>query len=211
MEILMKEFVKIYGKRYSHQLAIDVRKEPFKWLLASILFAAPIRESTATKTYRVFEKYGYTTPSKILEAGWDEIVRCLDEGGYTRYDFKTADKILEVCRNLAKEGLQEIYEKAKDGKDLENKLKNLAKGIGDATISIFLREMDVWEKATHPISKYAEMAAKNLGLWKNGLRKVEGVDEVELEIALMKLGRDYCRKGKCNRCPLKSLCINELQ
>ena len=164
MEILMKEFVKIYGKRYSHQLAIDVRKEPFKWLLASILFAAPIRESTAMKTYRVFEKYGYTTPSKILEAGWDEIVRCLDEGGYTRYDFKTADKILEVCRNLAKEGLQEIYEKAKDGKDLENKLKNLAKGIGDATISIFLREMDVWEKATHSISKYAEMAAKNLGL-----------------------------------------------
>lgn len=205
--VKLQEFVKIYGKRYSEQLAIDLRKEPFKWLLASVLFAAPIRESTAMKTYKIFDKYGYTTPRKILEAGWDEIVRCLDEGGYTRYDFKTADKILEVCRNLVKEDLHEIYKKAKDGKDLEKRLKNLSKGIGDATISIFLREMDIWEKATHPISKYAEMSAKNVGLWEDGLKEVEGIDKVELEIALMKVGRDYCRKNKCNACPIKSMCI----
>jgi len=26
-------------------------------------------------------------------------------------------------------------------------------------------------------------------------------NEVNLEIALMKLGRDYCRKNKCDECP----------
>lgn len=197
----LEEFIKKYGKRYSQQLGINVEKEGFKWFLASLLFGAPIRESTAMKTYKVFEKYGYTTPQKILEAGWDELVRCLDEGGYTRYDFKTADKLLEVCKNLTKEGLDGIYEKAADGKALKESLKSLGKGIGDGTISIFLREMDMWEKAQHKISKYAEMAAKNLGL-----REDEAIKNVEMEIALMKLGRDYCRREKCNVCPLNHRC-----
>lgn len=194
----LKEFIKKFGRRYSEQLGINVEKEPFKWFLASILFGAPIRESTAMKTYKIFEKYGYTTPENILKAGWDELVRCLDEGGYTRYDFKTADKLLEICKNLTKQGLEEIYEKAKDEKDLVNKLKNLGKGIGDATISIFLREMDIW-KCQHKISRYAEMAAKNIGL-------KDEIKNVEMEIALMKLGRDYCRKGKCIDCPLNHMC-----
>ncbi len=196
----LEEFIKKYGKRYSHQLDINVEKEPFKWFLVSLLFGAPIRENTAVKTYKVFEKYGYTTPQKILEAGWDELVRCLDEGGYTRYDFKTADKLLEVSKNLTKEGLEEIYKKAEDEKDLEKRLKNLGKGIGDATISIFLREMDSWEKARHKINKYAKMAAKNLSLKEMAL-------DAETEIALMKLGRDYCRKEKCIECPLQQMCI----
>ena len=193
-EMQLEKFIKKYGKRYSEQLGINVKKEPFKWFLASILFGAPIRESTAMKTYRVFDAHGYTTPGSIINAGWDELVRCLDEGGYTRYDFKTADKILEVCKNLKEEGLYEIYKKAKDGRDLESRLKNLGKGIGDATISIFLREMD-WSH--HKISKYAEMASRNIG------KEIESIEE---EIALMKLGRDYCRKGKCNDCPLSHAC-----
>jgi len=191
----LEEFIKKYGKKYSEIMGINVKKEPFKWFLASILFGAPIRESTAIKTYKVFESYGYTTPERIIKAGWDELVKCLDEGGYTRYDFKTADKILEVCKNLKKEGLKEIYKKAKDEKDLENRLKNLGKGIGDATISIFLREID-WGR--HKINKYAEMASRNIG------KEIKSIEE---EIALMKLGRDYCRKEKCNDCPLSHACI----
>jgi len=34
-----------------------------------------------------YEKYGYIEPKAILDAGWDEVVRCLDKGGYARYDF----------------------------------------------------------------------------------------------------------------------------
>ncbi len=192
----IKEFVKEYGKKYCEILNIDVEREPFKWFLASLLFGAPIREKTAIKTYKIFEKYGYISPEKILEAGWDEIVNCLDEGGYARYDFKTADKILEACQNIIEEGgLEEI----KKSKEIKNKLKNLAKGIGDTTINIFLREIK-W--APHEPSKYAILAAKNHKLLEKGkIKKIEGVDETELEIALMRLGRDFCRKNKCDDCP----------
>lgn len=192
----IKEFVKEYGKKYCEILNIDVEREPFKWFLASLLFGAPIREKTAIKTYKIFEKYGYISPEKILEAGWDEIVNCLDEGGYARYDFKTADKILEACQNIIEEGgLEEI----KKSKEIKNKLKNLAKGIGDTTINIFLREIK-W--APHEPSKYAILAAKNHKLLEKGkIKKIEGVDETELEIALMRLGRDFCRKNKCDGCP----------
>jgi len=190
----LKEFVKKYGKKYSEILGINVKKEPFKWFLASLLFGAPIRESIAMKTYKVLEKYGYVEPKRIIDAGWDEIVRCLDEGGYARYDFKTADKILEACRNILQQGgIENILKK----ENLEVELKNLAKGIGDTTVQIFLRELGL----PHKPSKYTIIAAKNHKLWNRKLKDIKGIDSIELEIALMKLGRDYCRKNKCKECP----------
>ncbi|MEM2934779.1 MAG: hypothetical protein QXF32_00220 [Candidatus Thermoplasmatota archaeon] len=191
----LREFVKIYGKRYSEILEIKPQNEPFKWFLASLLFGAPIREENSIKTYKILEKNRYTSPEKIIEAGWDEIVRCLDEGGYTRYDFKTADKIIEACKNILKLG---GIEKIKESSKLKDDLKNLAKGIGDVTINIFLRELP-W--AEHSISEYAIISAKKHRLFNKKLKKVEGIDEVEMEIAFMKLGRDFCRKRKCDKCP----------
>lgn len=190
----IKEFVKKYGKKYSDILGINVRKEPFKWFLASILFGAPIREENAMKTYKIFDKNDLITPEKIIKAGWDKIVLLLDEGGYTRYDFKTADKLIEVCNAIIeKGGMDKILKK----EDLRTELK-LAKGIGDVTIDIFLRELNL----PHNISKYAIIAAKNHELLVGDkIKRIKGIDEIELEIALMKLGRDYCRKNKCNECP----------
>jgi endonuclease III len=192
----LKEFVKIYGKKYSEILGIEPDNEPFKWFLASLLFGAPIREENAIKTYKIFEKNGYTSPEKIIMAGWDEIVKCLDEGGYTRYDFKTADKIIEACKNIVKIG---GIEKLKEKSNLKDSLKNLAKGIGDVTVNIFLRELP-W--AEHSISEYAIISAEKHHLFfDKKFKKIEGMNEIEMEIAFMKLGRDFCRKGKCNKCP----------
>jgi len=188
----IEEFVEKYGRKYSESLGIDAEKEKFKWFLAAMLFGAPIREENAIKTYKIFEKAGLTTPEKILEAGWDKLVSLLDEGGYTRYDFKTADKILEACKNIIeKGGIEKIM---KEGREA---LK-VAKGIGDVTIDIFLRELNL----PHNPSPYAILAAKNHGLLEgNRIKKMQGIDEVKLEIALMKLGRDYCKKKKCRQCP----------
>jgi hypothetical protein len=58
----LKEFVKRYGDPYSEMLGIDLRShkngEIVKWFLASILYGKPIRESTATTTYKTFESEG---------------------------------------------------------------------------------------------------------------------------------------------------------
>jgi len=197
------------GKKYSDQLGIDVSKEPFKWFLASILYGAPITEKSATNTYYEFERRGLTTPSAIIECGWDGLVECLDSGGYTRYDFKTADKLLEVCSNLLKRygDLNSLYNLSKDSGELEERLISLGKGIGQTTVSIFLRDMrEVWKKADPRPTSLTLLAAKNLGIkdlkqeWK---KKVPNFQFSEFESALMRLGKDYCRKERCEECPVE--------
>ena len=101
---------------------------------------------------------------------------------------------MEACKNILQQGgIEKILKK----ENLEEELRNSAKGIGDTTIQIFLRELGL----PHKLSGYAVIAAKNHKLWNGKLKGVKGVDRIELEIALLKLGRDYCRKNKCKECP----------
>ena len=224
LQILLEKL----GTRYSEILGIDLKsrreEEIFKWFLASILFGAPITETSVIKTYKCFEKHGVLTPNRILETGWDGLVRILDEGSYTRYDFKTADKLLEVMRNLIERHggkLTAVYEEARDHADLEEKLKSLGKGIGETTVSIFLRELrDVWDKAKPNPTSLVIMAATNLRIVdvkspKGVLRQLEefwaenavqGKSFINFETALLRLGKNYCRKEKCATCPVKMDC-----
>ncbi|MEM3565680.1 MAG: hypothetical protein QXK18_02250 [Candidatus Bathyarchaeia archaeon] len=224
----LQTLVEKFGTRYSEILGIDLKsrgeEEIFKWFLTSILFGAPITETSVIKTYKCFEKRGVLTPQKILETGWDGLVQILDEGSYTRYDFKTADKLLEVMRNLIEKydgELTTIYEEAHDHADLEEKLKSLGKGVGDITVGIFLRELrDVWEKAKPKPTSLVVMAAKNLRIIdekspKDVLRQLEdfwaenavsGKSFINFETALLRLGKNYCRKEKCTACPVRAEC-----
>ncbi len=219
-----------FGKRYSVVLGINLDsgkdEEIFKWFLASILFGAPITETSVIKTYKCFQKYEVLTPRRILETGWDCLVRILDEGSYTRYDFKTAAKFLEVMGNLMEKyngSLKLLHSKASTAKELENRLKDLGKGIGDVTVSIFLRELrEVWEKAKPNPTSLVVSAAKNLGIVENetdenALKQLEdfwakneiaGKSFVNFETALLRLGKNFCRKGKCRSCPVERDCLN---
>jgi len=225
----LKRLVEKFGKRYSEILGINLSsgksEEVFKWFLASILFGAPITEKSVFKTYKCFEKYGVLTPKKILQTGWNGLVKILDEGSYTRYDFKTADKLLEVMKNLTEKydgNLNLIHEMASDKKDLERRIKNLGKGIGDVTVSIFLRELrDIWKKADPEPTSLVVTAAKNLGIIEekfsgetlNKLKvfwnenKFEGKNFINFETALLRLAKDFCRKGKCSSCIFKDDCL----
>ena len=201
----IEEFVKRYGTPFSIMLSIDLssgrNEELVKWFLASILYSKPIRESSATSTYQSFESYGVLTADKIVEAGWDELVRILDEGGYVRYDFSTATKLLEVFGTLKRDhgsDLWNLYNTSKDGRDLERRLKALGKGIGDTTISIFLREMrKIWPKADPEPTPLVKMAMVKLGIDDLKVFATErGLDLIRLETALLRLGKDYLKKGK---------------
>jgi hypothetical protein len=201
----LKEFVRRYGEPFSKQLGIDLKsgrsEEIFKWFLASILFAKPIRESSATKTYFCFMKHGITNAKKVLDAGWEKLVEILDEGGYTRYDFSTADKLLEVFGNLQKNyggDLNKLYQEARNSEDLEEKIKVLGKGIGSTTVSIFLREMRyAWEKADPKPSPLVKVAMEKLNI--KDLKEIaskKNIDLVELETALLRYSKDFLKKGK---------------
>lgn len=207
---LTDKLIRNFGRTYSEQLGIDLEsrreKEVFKWFLASILFGKRISENIAIKTYQEFEKRGLITLDKILEAGWDRLVDALDAGGYVRYDFSTADKLLELMKVLRKYGdLNNIHKEAKNEKDLEEKLKRF-KGVGPVTVNIFLRELRcIWEKANPEPSRFTKIGAKNLGIDINRFKR-NTKDFVALECALLRVGKNYCLKKKCKECHFSQDC-----
>jgi hypothetical protein len=193
------KLVKDYGEPYSRMLGIDLRKgdsEYVKWLLASILYAKPIREESATKTYREFESAGLTSAKSISEAGWDSLVGLLDKGGYTRYDFSTADRLLDVFGRLQRDyggSLQRLYSSSSDGTDLKRRIMGLGKGIGPITVSIFLRDMqNVWPKANPEHTKRIKT-----GMLAFGIRDLDKyarenkLDPIELATALHRYSRSF--------------------
>ena len=187
---------------YSEDLKIDLSQPSgrFQWFLASTLFGARIGEKIASKTYRAFQGAGIDTPEKILSAGWDELVRILDSGGYVRYDFSTATKLINIMLALRERygSLEELYQQSSDKKDLENRLKEF-KGIGPVTAQIFLREIrGVWDINPDVSDKAREMA-EWLGI---DLKEFNGEKLSRVETALIKLYLRCCKKKRCPVCPL---------
>ena len=231
--VLVKILMEKLGGKFHVKLGIDLEsgrsEEVFKWFLASILFGARITEKIAMNTYQEFERRGVLTPDKLLRTGWDGLVEVLDAGGYVRYDFKTATKLLEIMKSLKKGyhgNLSDLHSQATDPRDLEYQIKGLGKGIGDVTTNIFLRELrGIWEKAGPSPTELGVFASRNLSLTKLAGRdekerleilsdlkhvwernKVEGKGFTDFEAALVRLGRDFCRRGKCKPCPVNEYC-----
>ena len=189
---------------YSQELGLDLNKEEdnFKWFLASVLFAKRISSQIAKRTYKEFERAGIVTPEGILEADWDKLVDVLDGGGYVRYDFSTASKLLEIAASLREKygSLENLHTRAKDSRDLEKKLLEF-KGVGPTTVNIFLRELKgIWWKAKPAISPIAKQVADKLGL------KEEEIEYSGIESSLVKIGLEFCKDRRCSICPVREGC-----
>jgi endonuclease III len=190
---------------YSGELGLDLTKpeDRFKWFLASVLFAKKISAETAKETYRYFEQEELTSPDGILNAGWDRLVEVLDSGGYTRYDFSTARKLLEIAKTLKEKygSLEKLHAEASSPSDLENRLQEF-KGVGPVGVNIFLRELrGIWEKAKPTPSPMAVLTAQRIGL---------DIGDVErYESQLVRLNLEYCRKHRISDCPLGNNCADK--
>jgi len=214
------------GGKYSRELGIDLtggdRAEIFRWFLASKLFGARISAEIAMRTFREFERRGVVTPERILATGWDGLVSILDAGGYARYDFSTATRLLAITEALIRSyggDLNALHKLARDSTDLERLIKGLGAGIGDVTVTIFLRELrTVWPKARPVLSPPALLASGHLELvgpereplvllerlWSK--HPVQGRDFCDFEAALVRLGKDYCGKQRHDLCPFRDIC-----
>lgn len=190
------DLVASHGGCYARTLGIDLAApdagERFKWFLAALLYGARISESLATRTWREFATRGVLSPERILATGWGGLVFILDAGGYVRYDYKTATKLLAVCGTLVRDyggSLDALHAAAAGPRDLEMRLKALGKGIGDTTVGIFLRQLrGIWEKAEPVLSPLAFRAAAELGF----LRR----DAVDPQRALARLQRLWAAGGQ---------------
>jgi endonuclease III len=229
--VVIRTLVSRVPGRFSSELGLILparrRKDLFLWFLAAILYGARISGSIVAKTHAEFVRRGLTTAERVVNSGWDGLVAALDAGGYVRYDFKTATKLLEVMTHLIDRyggDLEALHEAAGDECDLETRLKVLGKGIGEVTVQIFLRELrGIWPKAQPALSPLSLLAAKDLAListddrgadpsavdplvslWKGA--GVRGKSFSDFESALVRLGRDYCRRQGKQNCPMREFC-----
>jgi endonuclease III len=229
---IIQRLIDWQGLTYASELNINLspgdKNEIFKWFLAAILFGARISENIAKKTYFRFEENDLTTAQNIVQAGWDRLVQVLDAGGYVRYDFKTADKLLLVMQNLLQtygDDLNTVHEQSQNSENLMKRLQALGKGIGPITVQIFLRELRmIWEKAQPPLGSFTLQCIRNLALLKENLTDNDIIlkqllemwkragksseDFPVFETALLRVGKGFCHKNACTRCSLKTICIN---
>lgn len=220
--------VRRFGGRFSADLGVDVASddpaELFQWFLAAVLFGARISETLAIRTYREFSRRRLLSPRSVVRRGWDGLVEALDAGGYVRYDFKTATKLLDASKALLDRyqgDLNRLHAAATDSADLEARLKGLAKGIGDVTVNIFLRELrGVWRNAEPLPSALVLMAAADLRLLppalKNRRRSLEMLQQIwiaegnrsedfpDFEAALIRHGLELRRRASRSAPPQRT-------
>lgn len=134
------------AKTTAADLGIDLdsrrEEELFKWLLACLLFGKPIQTDIAENAFRTMVAAHVCTPESILRAGWDKLVRLLDDAHYVRYDFSTATKLLEFCKELKRRygTVTNLIGQSKTPRELSARLQEF-KNIGPVTARIFLREL----------------------------------------------------------------------
>ena len=134
------------AERLGIQLASRKEEELFKWFLACLLFGKPVQRQVAERAYRTIVGAGLLSPAAVLGAGWDQMVRLLDEAHYVRYDFSTATKLLDVCRELKERygSLTDLLALATTPAKLSAMLQEF-KHIGPVTARIFLRDVrPIW-------------------------------------------------------------------
>jgi hypothetical protein len=137
------------AKKLGINLASRQEADLFKWFLACLLFGKPIQQEIAERAYARLVSAGLRKPDAILAAGWDELVRLLDEAHYVRYDFSTASKLLEVCKELKQRygSVTKLIEEARTVSDLCDQLQTF-RHIGPVTARIFTAEVGpIWYRS----------------------------------------------------------------
>jgi hypothetical protein len=187
----LKTLIKEFGIPFSSSLEINLQEgseeEIFKWFLASVLFGKRIPLRIAARTYEQFKANDVLTPKAITDTGWDGLVKILDDGGYVRYDFSTASKLLSLVEQLQQKygSLTELHRQAKNARDLEQKLMEF-KGIGPVTTNIFLRELrTIWKKADPEPLDFVKEQADKFGINLDRLRR-KTRHFIRLEAALIR-------------------------
>ncbi len=206
MDIDVEKLAEKYGKPFSAVLSIDLSKgDPSyaKWLIASVLYSKPMPEETAIGAYETLEHRDQASPTTIVDAGWDSLVKVLEKNGYTRYDYSIASEIIDAFKDLLKRydgKLSRLYDMSEDSKDLERRIKGLGRGLNPVAVSVFLRDMRaIWPKANpEPAPRVRELMST---LDIDDLEEYASehdIDLIRLETALCRYTREQIVSQRAN-------------
>ncbi|MEU0300753.1 endonuclease [Streptomyces sp. NPDC006175] len=167
----LEELLERHGTTYATEAGIRLRDTPqplYQLLVLSHLLSARIRAQVAVASAQALFSHRLRTPRRMADATWQERVDALGEGGYRRYDERTATQLGDGAQLLLDEyggDLRRLRRKA-DG-DMEALRSGLRRfpGIGPAGADIFVREVQtVWPEASPYLDAKALQGAERLGL-----------------------------------------------
>ena len=211
--------VAVLGGRYSAGLGIDVDAgdaQVERWFVAATLFGARIPARVAERAFGVLESAGLARIGQFRHVPSDDLVAMLDAGGYARYDFRTAARLLELCEVIGErygDQVAVIGRSFAAYPELSAALDALP-GWGPVTVRLFLRELrGVWPGADPPLDERSMAAAHHLGLPVGGpgvsglaaLAGACGLDVRDVESGLVRLALGHGRAMA--RCPGGQACV----
>uniref|UniRef100_A0AAU1M4B3 Endonuclease n=1 Tax=Streptomyces sp. NBC_00148 TaxID=2903626 RepID=A0AAU1M4B3_9ACTN len=189
-----------HGTTYAAEAGIRLRDTPqplYQLLVLSLLLSARIRADIAVASARALFSHRLRTPRRMADATWQERVDALGEGGYRRYDERTATQLGDGALLLLDTyggDLRRLRREA-DG-DMDTLRAGLRRfpGIGPAGADIFLREVQtVWPEASPYLDAKALQGAERLGLPATPdklVRLAKGEDPAVLAAALVRSALD---------------------
>ncbi|WP_327658734.1 MULTISPECIES: endonuclease [unclassified Streptomyces] len=197
---VLRELLDSEGRTYAAEAGIRLKNTPqplYRTLVLASLLSARIRASVAVATTRALHDAGLRDPRRMADATWQQRVDALGEGGYRRYDERTATQLGDGARMLLDDwggDLRRMREQA-DGDEAELRaLLRRTPGLGPTGAGIFLREVqDIWPEYAPFLDAKALQGAARLGLPKNPttlIRLAGGTPRAELSAALVRAALD---------------------
>ncbi|MET8127569.1 endonuclease [Streptomyces sp. NPDC005065] len=167
MEFLLSR----YGTTYAAEAGIQLRNTPqslYQLLVLSELLSARIRASAAVAAARALFAHGMRSPERMIGSTWQQRVDALGEGGYQRYDERTATQLGDGAQLLLVEyggDLRRLRKEADGDLDILRAGLRRTPGMGPAGADIFVREVQAaWPETAPFLDAKALQGAEKLGL-----------------------------------------------
>jgi endonuclease III len=159
------------AQTYAKDAGIRLADKPgplYQLLVLTELLSVRISADIAVDAARELFRAGYTSPQRMRDAGWQDLVDALGRGHYRRYDESTATRLRENATLLLDRYRGDLRRLAADAHGDRKRAAALLqqfKGIGPTGADIFLREVqDVWPWVRPYFDKRALDGAKRVGL-----------------------------------------------
>lgn len=154
------------GRTYAAEAGIRLRDAPaplYQLAVLSHLLSARIRADIAVAAARALFRAGMRTPRGMADATWQQRVDALGEGGYRRYDERTATQLGDGAR-LVLERYGGDLRRIRQDADPPARLRELP-GIGPVGADIFFREVQaVWPEFSPYLDRKTLDGARRIGL-----------------------------------------------
>lgn len=201
-EAVVEALIDQYGKTYAEELGIDLRHQSpsalFQLLCAALLYSARISAAIATRAALGISRAGWTTAERMRRSTWDERVRLLNEAGYARHQERTATTLGDVAETVERDyggDLRTLRRRAGRDPAAERHLLEQFKGLGDAGVDVFFREVQVaWDELRPFVDRRALRAARHFGLGSrvSDLQQLAGDDRLpRLAAALVRADLEH--------------------